>query len=68
MSPRTLQDVILEIQNWLRMTTFINEPLRLSLLHVLHNRGNDPNYKGLPENPADLYNELYKNYHGNEGL
>ena len=66
MSKKTLQDVILEIENWLRMATFVNEPLRLSLLNVLHNRGKNPNYVGLPENPTDLYNELKKQYHKNK--
>ena len=68
MPPKTLQDVISEIENWLRLATFVNEPLRLSLLHVLHNRGSDPNYVGLPETPIDLYNELQNQYHGNRAL
>jgi len=41
---------------WLQI--FIQGPLRESLLYVLHNKGIDSNYVGLPEDPADLYRVL----------
>jgi len=55
---KSVSDVIKEVEHWLRLAIFLHEPLKEALLHVLHNRANDPNYTGLPEHPAELYKEL----------
>ena len=53
---KTVAAAINEIENWLRLATFLHEPLKDALLGVLHNTSNDPTYVGLPSAPADLYN------------
>ena len=40
------------------MATVLHGPLKQNLLCVLHNKNNDPSYKGLPEDPSELYKEL----------
>ena len=62
---KSVADTINEIEYWLRLTTFLHEPLKYSLLRVLHNTANDPSYDGLPQNPYQLYQELQNN-HGNK--
>eukprot|EP00111_Clytia_hemisphaerica_P007882 TCONS_00022889-protein len=55
----TVAQAIQEIENWLRLATLLNEPLKESLLALLHNDYNH-NYVGLPRNPAALNAELRK--------
>lgn len=55
---KSIADVIKENEYWLRLIIFVNEPLKQSLLHVLHNKSNNPDYVGLPEDPTKLYQEL----------
>ena len=57
---RTLNDALKEIELYLRLKTFEEEALREALLFVLHNKNNDTIYRGLPENPSDLCDELKK--------
>ena len=58
---KNLPDVIKEIQNWLRLSTFLHEPLKNALLLVLHS--NDPHINGLPRDPQKLYQELKLHYY-----
>ena len=46
--------VISEIEHWIRLATFLHEPLKASLLELFHN----PQYGGLPRDPVILYKEL----------
>uniref|UniRef100_A0A7M5V3D0 NACHT domain-containing protein n=1 Tax=Clytia hemisphaerica TaxID=252671 RepID=A0A7M5V3D0_9CNID len=55
---KSINQVIQEVQHWLRLAVFEHEPLKESVLYVLHNKGKDSSYIGLPSNPTDLYNEL----------
>uniref|UniRef100_A0A7M5UDG3 DZIP3-like HEPN domain-containing protein n=3 Tax=Clytia hemisphaerica TaxID=252671 RepID=A0A7M5UDG3_9CNID len=55
---KSINQVIQEVQHWLRLAVFEHGPLKESLLYVFHNKGNDSSYIGLPSNPTDLYNEL----------
>ena len=59
----SINQVIIEIENWLRLASFLHGPLKQRLLHILHNKDNDPSYQGLPEDPADLYKELSSTKH-----
>ena len=43
---------------WLRLATFLHQPLKTALLQVLHNKSNRTDYVGLPEDESDLYKEL----------
>ncbi|XP_066911190.1 uncharacterized protein [Clytia hemisphaerica] len=54
---RTIAKVINDIQFWLRLATFLHEPIKLFLIWILHNLGNQ-SYKGLPQNPQLLFQEL----------
>ena len=49
---------IKDVEFFLRLVTLLHGPLKQSLLSVLHNKQNDPSYKGLPEDPTELYKEL----------
>ena len=49
-------------ENWLHYGLFVHEPLKTSVRNVLHNISNDPSYVGLPVNPVELYNELYRHH------
>lgn len=55
----SVQDVINEVQYWLRLATFLHYPLKNALLHVLHNKSNRTDYVGLPEDETELYNKLF---------
>jgi len=55
---KSVENVIKEIEYWLRLTIFLHEPLKESLLYVLHNESGSPDYVGLPKDPNDLYQEL----------
>ena len=55
---KTIAQAIQEIENWLRLATFLHEPLRLALLRILHNTSKNPTYNGLPDNPQQLFQEL----------
>ena len=55
---KSVADTIKEVEFWLRLSTFLHEPLKFALLRILHNSKNDPNYDGLPEDPHLLYQEL----------
>ena len=59
---KSIADLIQRLQHWLHLATFQHGPLLESLRHVLHNKGNDPSYVGLPEDPADLYQKLSNNH------
>jgi Uncharacterized protein conserved in bacteria len=61
---KSVADVIQQTQYWLRLATFKHGPLHDSLLSVLHNKSNDPNYIGLPDNPTDLYWEFTNTHLG----
>ena len=54
-------DQIKEVENWLRLATFLHYPLKDALLFVLHNKGNRIDYVGLPEDATELYNKLSAN-------
>ena len=58
MAAKSIADLVKDFQFWLRLTTFLHEPLKLFLLYILHNLGNDPSYTGLPPNPQQLYQTL----------
>jgi len=60
---KSIADTINQIQNWLRLATFLHGPLKESLLFVLHNTSNQ-NYVGLPTDPTDLYQELTNKHKG----
>ena len=51
-------NAIQEVEYWLRLATFLHQPLKTALLHVLHNKSKRADYVGLPENESDLYKEL----------
>uniref|UniRef100_A0A7M5VER8 DZIP3-like HEPN domain-containing protein n=1 Tax=Clytia hemisphaerica TaxID=252671 RepID=A0A7M5VER8_9CNID len=55
---RSIEKLINDIQFWLRLATFLHEPIKLFLIWILHNLGNDPSYNGLPQNPQLLFQEL----------
>ena len=55
---KSISQVIKEIEYWLRLAIVLHGPLKQNLLCVLHNKNNDPSYKGLPEDPSELYKEL----------
>ena len=40
------------------MATLLHGPIKQYLMNILHNKQNDPSYKGLPEEPTELYKEL----------
>ena len=54
-------------QNWLRANLIGELCLTDALLTILHNRNNDRNYVGLPENGAQLYDRMvtFKTNHKN---
>ena len=47
---------------WLRFILALEVHVTKALLDVVHNRNNDPSYRGLPELPVDLYNYLNQNF------
>jgi len=55
---RPLANVIAELEYWLRLGTFLHEPLQDACLSVLHNDNNDASYNGLPRDPVLLYQTL----------
>uniref|UniRef100_A0A7M5V5T7 DZIP3-like HEPN domain-containing protein n=3 Tax=Clytia hemisphaerica TaxID=252671 RepID=A0A7M5V5T7_9CNID len=55
---KSVKDATEELEYWIRLATFEHEPLRESLLFVLHNKSKDPTYQGLPENPTLLYQAI----------
>ena len=58
----SLSSIIKTYEHWLHYGIFIHEPLKASLIDVLHNLSGDTSYNGLPSNPWDLYQELDKNH------
>eukprot|EP00111_Clytia_hemisphaerica_P000682 TCONS_00002018-protein len=56
----TVTKAIQEIEYWLRLATLLHEPMKESLLNVLHNKYNQTGYVGLPSNPVLLNTELKK--------
>ena len=54
-SGNALQTYLQEINHWLRLSIFLHKPIRVGLLFIFHNDGNDTSYDGLPKDPADLY-------------
>lgn len=54
---QSVDDVIKEIEHWLRLSTLLHSGIKESLLSVLHNDQNDL-YIGLPRDPVNLYNGL----------
>ena len=58
----SLASIIKTYEHWLHYGTFVHEPLKESLLGVLHNLSGDTSYDGLPTNPAELYKEFDKNH------
>lgn len=55
---KSIADTIQEIHYWLRLSLLLHEPIQKALLGILFNTSNDPSYKGLPCDPADLFQEL----------
>ena len=55
---KSVADTIKEIENWIRLATFLHEPLKNALLRILHNTSGDTSYDGLPTDPHQLYKEL----------
>ena len=55
---KTISAAINEIEYWLRLATFMHQPLKQALLNVLHNSSNNSTYTGLPSDPTYLYREL----------
>ena len=58
----SLSSIIKTYEHWLHYGTFVQEPLKESLLGVFHNLPGDTSYDGLPTNPKDLYREFDKNH------
>ena len=58
----SVADTIKEIEYWIRLATFLHEPLKHALLQILHNTVNDTSYDGLPTDPHQLYKELQTNH------
>ena len=52
---KTTTQVVQEIEYSLRLSAFLHGPLKGSLLYVLHNKGGDDGYIGLPSEPSELY-------------
>lgn len=52
---KNYDDVVKEIEYWLRLATFLHEPLKKALLLVLHNDKCETFYEGLPRDPEELY-------------
>ena len=61
-SVTSLSSIITTYEPWLHYGTFVHEPLKESLLGVLHNLSGDTSYDGFPTNPKDLYREFDKNH------
>eukprot|EP00111_Clytia_hemisphaerica_P007850 TCONS_00022815-protein len=59
----SIANAIKEIEYWLRLATLLHEPLKESLLNILHNYYNRTDYVGLPSNPNLLNAELRKHQH-----
>ena len=55
---KSVADTIKEIEYWIRLATFLHEPLKNALLRILHNTKNDASYDGLPTDPHQLYQEF----------
>ncbi|XP_066936874.1 uncharacterized protein [Clytia hemisphaerica] len=51
----SVANAIKEIEHWLRLTCFLHDPIKNSLLQVLHNKLKDSSYQGIPDNPVALY-------------
>ena len=51
----TIEKLIEDCQNWLKLTIFSHVVIRNRLIEVLHNTDSDATYTGLPSTPADLY-------------
>ncbi|XP_066931512.1 uncharacterized protein [Clytia hemisphaerica] len=58
---KSIEDAIKEIEYWLRLATLLHEPMKESLLNILHNHYNRTDYVGLPSDPTLLNAELRKN-------
>ena len=54
----SIKQLIQKIKFWLRLAILLHGPLKENYLCILHNKKNDPSYRGLPEDPAELYKEL----------
>ena len=55
---KSVADTIKEIEYWIRLATFLHEPLKNALLRILHNTSGDTSYDGLLTDPHQLYKEL----------
>ena len=62
----TIANAIKEIEYWFRLATLLHEPLKESLLNILHNHYNRTDYVGLPSNPTLLNTELRKHQNKND--
>ena len=58
----SLASIMKTYEHWLHYGTFVHEPLKGSLIGVLHNVSGDTSYDGLPTNPANLYTEFDKKH------
>ena len=54
----SVENTIEEIEYWIRLATFLHEPLKNALLNILHNIANNEIYDGLPTDPHQLYQEF----------
>jgi len=57
-----LSTSIKQYEYWFRITLGLEVHITKASLDVVHNRNNDSNYNGLPDNPVDLYQYLDQNY------
>ena len=51
----TAKDVVAKSEFWIRVNLALEVCVKEALIHILQNIHNDPSYKGLPTDPADLY-------------
>ena len=51
---------IVQSEYWIRVNLALEYCIKEALIDVLHNAHNDPSYRGLPTNPAQLYQVLFQ--------
>lgn len=59
---KSVEDVVNEIQYWLRLASLQHGAVKTALLKTFHNSGCDHSYTGAPEDPSQLYTYLDVNY------
>ena len=56
----TAKDVVTKSEFWIRVNLALEVCVKEALIHILHNIHNDPSYKGLPTDPANLYQYMLR--------